>query len=93
MVLRNNGMKDWHYKRGQKIAQLLVKRYVSPRVHETDQLSDTLRGAGAFGSTGTGLVADAAAAPVWGADCIDVADQSVRVALAECSGHDSSMDH
>ncbi len=37
---------------GERIAQMVVLPYLSVRFEETDQLSDTERGAGGFGSTG-----------------------------------------
>ena len=57
VVLRNNGDQDWHYKSGQKVAQMLVKRYLSPDPVSVNKLPSTQRGDGGFGSTGTGLVA------------------------------------
>lgn len=39
-------------KHGQRIAQLVVARYMQCVVEEVKQLSDTVRGTGGFGSTG-----------------------------------------
>ena len=39
-------------KRGDRIAQLILERIVTPDVQEVDELDDTVRGAGGFGSTG-----------------------------------------
>ena len=38
--------------RGERIAQLVITPYLHAEFEETDQLSDTERGAGGFGSTG-----------------------------------------
>lgn len=38
--------------RGQKIAQLVIKRIATPELELVDRLDDTERGAGGFGSTG-----------------------------------------
>ena len=38
---------------GERIAQLVVVPYLTANFTETDQLSDTARGVGGFGSTGT----------------------------------------
>lgn len=50
--LINLGREPFEIKRGQKIAQLLIQRVEHPEIEETDELSDTSRGAGGFGSTG-----------------------------------------
>ncbi len=50
--LVNLGREPFEIKRGQKIAQLLIQRVEHPEIQETDELSDTSRGAGGFGSTG-----------------------------------------
>lgn len=38
---------------GDRIAQLVFTHYVAPVLEEADELDDTTRGAGGFGSTGT----------------------------------------
>ena len=38
---------------GDRIAQLLIQRFESPRWHEVDQLPGSHRGGGGFGSTGS----------------------------------------
>ena len=40
------------YKKGDKIAQLVVRQTVHVGIEEVEELSDTARGAGGFGSTG-----------------------------------------
>lgn len=37
----------------ERIAQIVIAPYVTGVFHEVDELSDTIRGAGGFGSTGT----------------------------------------
>ena len=39
-------------KKGDRIAQLIIQPYMSVILQETDELSDTTRGSGGFGSTG-----------------------------------------
>jgi dUTP pyrophosphatase len=39
-------------KKGDRVAQLILERIVTPPVLEVDDLDDTARGAGGFGSTG-----------------------------------------
>lgn len=50
--LRNNGAGDYTVGHGDRIAQLLITPIFTPEVEETDELSDTERGSGGFGSTG-----------------------------------------
>ena len=38
---------------GERVAQLVITPYLAASFCETDELSDTVRGAGGFGSTGT----------------------------------------
>ncbi|KDD71287.1 hypothetical protein H632_c5376p0, partial [Helicosporidium sp. ATCC 50920] len=38
--------------RGDRVAQLVLERIVTPEVQEVEILTDTLRGAGGYGSTG-----------------------------------------
>lgn len=39
-------------KRGDRVAQLILERIVVPDVQEVEELDETARGAGGFGSTG-----------------------------------------
>lgn len=41
---------------GDRIAQLILERIRTPPVVEVMQLGDTIRGAGGYGSTGTGKI-------------------------------------
>lgn len=61
VVLFNHGEEDFHVKRGDRIAQLILERICMADIQEVDELASTERGAGGFGSTG---VAAATAEPV-----------------------------
>lgn len=50
--LINLGQEPFEIKKGQKIAQLLIQKVERPEIEEADELRDTSRGAGGFGSTG-----------------------------------------
>lgn len=50
--LFNHGMNDVEIKKGQKIAQLVIKKIITPELELVDSLEETERGANGFGSTG-----------------------------------------
>ena len=52
VVLINLGKDTMQIQEGMRIAQLLIQPIVSVEVAETDQLDQTKRGEGGFGSTG-----------------------------------------
>ena len=52
VALHNHGSEAQTVAAGERIAQLLVTPVLAPAFIECDDLSDTLRGAGGFGSTG-----------------------------------------
>lgn len=54
IILANLGQEAFQITRGMRIAQMVVAPVVQARVKEIDAISDTVRGAGGFGSTGTG---------------------------------------
>jgi dUTP pyrophosphatase len=54
VLLQNGGAGAVTIRRGERIAQLVFSRFEAPQVAEVDSLSETKRGAGGFGSTGTG---------------------------------------
>lgn len=56
VVLFNHSETDYQVKRGDRIAQLILERIMTPEVVEVDNLDATVRGAGGFGSTGVGLL-------------------------------------
>ncbi len=53
VALHNHGKETQTVKCGERIAQLLIAPYYTANFLEADELSDTARGAGGFGSTGT----------------------------------------
>lgn len=52
IVLFNHSTEDFHYKAGERLAQLVIERCYIGHVVEVDELDDTDRGSGGFGSTG-----------------------------------------
>lgn len=54
VILQNTGTDPVTLERGERIAQLVFARFLAPEVEEAGELTDTLRGRGGFGSTGTG---------------------------------------
>lgn len=52
VILMNFGHEPFIIRRGQKIAQILVQKISMCETIEVDELDDTERGAGGFGSTG-----------------------------------------
>lgn len=53
VILANLGEEDFHIRRGDRIAQLVVAPVVQAAWREVDSLDETARGAGGFGSTGS----------------------------------------
>jgi dUTP pyrophosphatase len=52
VILANLGSEPFEVRRGERIAQLVPSSVLKARFCEVDQLSETERGAGGFGSTG-----------------------------------------
>jgi len=52
VALHNHGQVTQTVDHGERIAQLLVTPVITPGFAETEELSDTVRGSGGFGSTG-----------------------------------------
>jgi dUTP pyrophosphatase len=52
LIMMNHGKETFAVAKGMKLAQLLVKPVFRVDVQEVEDLSDTARGAGGFGSTG-----------------------------------------
>ncbi|MBI2428346.1 MAG: dUTP diphosphatase [Ignavibacteriales bacterium] len=52
VILTNFGKNDFVIKRGDRIAQMVIAKYERIEWEEVQQLSDTTRGSGGFGSTG-----------------------------------------
>lgn len=53
VILINHGTDDFHITHGMRIAQMVVAPVVQGQFTIVDQLDETARGAGGFGSTGT----------------------------------------
>jgi dUTP pyrophosphatase len=53
VALHNHGILAQTVASGERIAQLSIVPYLKAEFEECDELSDTIRGAGGFGSTGT----------------------------------------
>ncbi|KAK4390687.1 Deoxyuridine 5'-triphosphate nucleotidohydrolase [Sesamum angolense] len=52
VILFNHSDVDFEVKAGDRIAQLIIEKIVTPEVTEVDDLDSTHRGSGGFGSTG-----------------------------------------
>ncbi|KAF9008776.1 dUTPase-like protein [Cyathus striatus] len=52
VLLFNLSDKDFQVNEGDRIAQLIIERIYTPEILEVQDLDETLRGAGGFGSTG-----------------------------------------
>lgn len=53
VALHNHSDSEASIDSGERIAQLAIVPFLKAEFEETDELSDTVRGAGGFGSTGT----------------------------------------
>jgi dUTP pyrophosphatase len=54
VVIRNHSDIPFSIKIGDRIAQLIIEKIITPDVNEVNDLTDTVRGANGFGSTGVG---------------------------------------
>jgi dUTP pyrophosphatase len=54
VLLVNLGREEFTVTRGMRVAQLIVAEVAAAALYETDVVSETIRGAGGFGSTGAG---------------------------------------
>ena len=52
VALHNHGAKTQTVENGERIAQLAIVPFLKAEFEESEELSDTVRGAGGFGSTG-----------------------------------------
>ncbi|KAK3336570.1 dUTPase-like protein [Cercophora scortea] len=52
VLLFNHGETDFAVKEGDRVAQLVLERIYTPEVVEVQELEESVRGAGGFGSTG-----------------------------------------
>jgi len=55
VILFNHSAEDFSVKRGDRVAQLILEKIEYPDVQEVDEIEETARGAGGFGSTGVDL--------------------------------------
>jgi deoxyuridine 5'-triphosphate nucleotidohydrolase len=55
VVLFNHGEQDFAIARGDRVAQLILERISMAPAVEVQELTDTARGSGGFGSTGVQL--------------------------------------
>lgn len=53
VALLNHSTEDITIEAGERVAQMVIAPYIYAQYEETDELEDTVRGAGGFGSTGT----------------------------------------
>ena len=53
VALHNHGKIEQTVAPGERVAQLVITPYITAKFLEADELSETVRGAGGFGSTGT----------------------------------------
>jgi len=52
LFLINEGEADLEINKGDRLVQMIIQPYLKVQIQEVDQLSDTERGQGGFGSTG-----------------------------------------
>jgi len=52
IILINTDKEPYEVKKGQKIAQIIIAKYEEAEIKQVDELSETERGEGGFGSTG-----------------------------------------
>lgn len=52
VILFNHADVDFEIKVGDRIAQLIIHKIITPDVMEVEDLDSTVRGSGGFGSTG-----------------------------------------
>lgn len=53
VLLFNHSEVDFEIKKGDRVAQLVLERIYTPEIVEVENLEESVRGAGGFGSTGT----------------------------------------
>lgn len=52
VIMTNLNSKDYKIKKGDKVAQILIQKIECPMIEEVEELDDTDRGDGRYGSTG-----------------------------------------
>jgi dUTP pyrophosphatase len=53
VVLFNHSSEEFKVNQGDRIAQLIITKIITPEVIVVEDLDDTIRGTGGFGSTGS----------------------------------------
>ncbi|MBE7557859.1 dUTP diphosphatase [bacterium] len=53
VIVQNLGREPYTFRRGDRIAQLVIAPVIQAELHVVEELPDTQRGQGGFGSTGT----------------------------------------
>jgi dUTP pyrophosphatase len=53
VLLFNHAETDFDVKKGDRVAQLVLERIYTPEIQEVENLEESARGAGGFGSTGS----------------------------------------
>ena len=77
VILFNHSDTDFPVAAGDRVAQLVLEVILTPEVEEVQELQDTVRGAGGFGSTGV------AAAPASAEAGAAAAEESKKPRTAE----------
>jgi dUTP pyrophosphatase len=57
VLLFNHAEGDFEVKKGDRVAQLVLERIYTPEIVEVEDLEESVRGSGGFGSTGVGSAA------------------------------------
>ena len=52
LIVINHGKESFSIKRGERVAQMVIKEVIRAEIELTDSLDDTLRSVGGFGHTG-----------------------------------------
>lgn len=53
LIMTNLGKTPFKIKRGDRVAQIIIKEVIRASLEETDELDETVRSSGGFGHTGT----------------------------------------
>lgn len=53
VILINHSKDVFNVSKGMKVAQMVISEFISAEIEEAEELTDTSRGEGGFGSTGT----------------------------------------
>ena len=92
IALLNHGKVHQVVQPGDRIAQMLFIPYFAPELEEVEVLTETQRGAGGFGSTGTGAVEQPKAEPVAAAPAAAPSPAPVQAAPAAEEDDDAEFE-